>query len=419
MKFEELNLKEEVLEGIFAMGFDEPTPVQEQVIPVILEGKDVIACAQTGTGKTAAFLLPIMDMTLESTGKIKALVISPTRELAQQIDQQLEGLAYFTNTSSIAIYGGGDGAGWEREKRALKEGVDIVVATPGKLLSYLKQGIGDFSGLEFLILDEADRMLDMGFLDDIMTIINMLPKKRQNLLFSATMPPKIRDFAAKMLVEPVEVTLAISKTAAGVVQAAFMVYEEQKIDLVSYLLRDDDVPSVIIFSSTKRKVSEITKALAAKNLSVREMHSGLDQKEREDVIRQFKNKSFNIMVGTDIVARGIDIDSISMVINFDVPNDAEDYVHRVGRTARAASTGEAVTFITKQEAYKFSQIEELIGQEVRKVKLPKSIGEGPVYDPSQKESRGGGRGYGKKPGNKSGKKKGSFTKKPRLKKRND
>jgi len=388
LKFSELKLTHSLQDGLKAIGFEETTPVQEFAIPVILQGRDIIACAQTGTGKTAAFVLPILHkISVEQPTGIDTLIISPTRELAQQIDQQIEGLGYFTGASSKAIYGGGDGSAWEKERKALLEGADIIIATPGKLLSFLRQKTGDFSQLKHLILDEADRMLDMGFYNDIIEIISFLPSNRQTLLFSATMPKKIRDLTNKILKEPEEVSIAISKPAEKVVQAGFSVYDEQKIPLIEWLLKMSDVNSVIIFASTKSSVRELAKALAKIRPHVEEIHSDLEQQEREAVLRNFKNKKTEVLVATDIISRGIDIDSIGMVINYDVPQDAEDYIHRVGRTARAASEGEAVTLINPKDQQRFARIEELVGSEIRKAQLPSFLGEGPNYTPNKNSRR--------------------------------
>ena len=386
MRFDEMSLKPRLLESLEAMGFIEATPIQEQAIPAILDKKDLIACAQTGTGKTGAYLLPVLN---KLTGRRKryldTIIIAPTRELAMQIDQQIQGLAYFTGTTSCAIYGGSSGASFDTEKTALTEGADIVVATPGRLIAHLNMGYAQLDKLNHLILDEADRMLDMGFHDDIMKIVKHLPTKRQTLLFSATMPPKIRELSKTLLNEPEEISIAISKTAKGVVQAAFSVYDNQKVPIIQHLLKDAEMESVIIFASTKRKVKEIAKALKSLKLKALEIHSDLDQREREEVINKFKGKKANILVATDIVSRGIDIKGINMVINFDVPQDAEDYVHRVGRTARADSTGEAVTFINQEDQFKFSKIEDLIEEEVRKVDLPLlGFDEGPAYEPKKR-----------------------------------
>ncbi|MBX2842725.1 MAG: DEAD/DEAH box helicase [Flammeovirgaceae bacterium] len=394
MKFDDLNLEEDLQEGINAIGFSDATPIQELAIPIILENKDLIACAQTGTGKTAAYLLPILNKLVTEQGDyINTVIIAPTRELAKQVDQQLEGLAYFTHTSSIAIYGGGDGASWSREKKALDEGADVIIATPGKLISHLRQGFGDFTKLKHLILDEADRMLEMGFYEDIMEIISYFPKERQTLLFSATMPERIRKLANNILKEPEQVNIAISKPAEGVVQAAFLTFDDQKIELIKWLLQDDDVPSAVIFSSTKSNVKKICSTLKKIGLKAEEIHSDLEQSEREEVLRGFKNQTYSILVATDIISRGIDIDSISLVINYDVPQEAEDYIHRIGRTARAESTGEGITFINQKDQFNFKKIEELIGLEVRKVPLPKHLGEGPEYNPGKRG--GGGKKFGK------------------------
>ncbi|MDN5202103.1 DEAD/DEAH box helicase [Fulvivirgaceae bacterium BMA10] len=385
MTFKEFDLDRSLQDGLEAMGFDKPTPIQEQAIPIILKGKDLIACAQTGTGKTAAYLLPVINHILHREGdSIDAIIVVPTRELAVQIDQQLEGFSYFTPISSIAIYGGGDGSSFDREKAALKQGADIIIATPGRLISHLNLGYVAVEALQHLILDEADRMLDMGFQDDILKIISHLPQDRQTLLFSATMPPKIRQLANKILKDSEEITIAVSKPAEGVFHAAFSVYEEQKLELIRHLVGAKELPSIIIFSSTKMNVKAIQKELQKMNLSADAIHSDLEQHEREEVLRDFRNRELQILVATDILSRGIDIEGISLVINYDVPNDAEDYIHRIGRTARAATKGVAFTFINKADQQKFKRIEDLIGTEIRKVKLPPHIGEGPIYSPMKK-----------------------------------
>ncbi len=390
MNFKDLNLSETLLEAISYMGFEEATPIQEQAIPAILDNKDLIACAQTGTGKTAAFILPVLNALLkeEEQHKTRVLVIVPTRELALQIDQQIQGFSYFTNAESIAIYGGGTGSEWEQQKRALTRGSEIVVATPGKLISHLNMGYVKFEHLQYLILDEADRMLDMGFYDDIQKIISYLPKNRQTLMFSATMPPKIKTLAAKTLRNPVEITIGLSKPAEGVLQEAFLTYEAQKTPLIKRLIAErPDAKSILIFTSTKRKVNDIVRGLRGNGYKVEGISSDLEQTRREDVLRGFRSKQTRTLVATDMLSRGIDIKDIDIVINYDVPGDAEDYVHRVGRTARAATTGLAITLINEDDMYKFSRIETLIGKEVTKLPLPKEMGEGPVWKTSQ---RGGG-----------------------------
>ncbi|QSE96604.1 DEAD/DEAH box helicase [Fulvivirga lutea] len=386
VKFKDLNLEDKLVEGIEAMGFKETTPVQEQTIPLILEGRDLIASAQTGTGKTAAFLLPVINkiMNLPHDEFVKALIIVPTRELATQIDQQLEGLSYYTSISSLAVYGGGDGSEFSQEKKALMNGADIIIGTPGRLIAHLNMGYVKWDKLGFLILDEADRMLDMGFNEDIMKIVNKLPKERQSLMFSATMPNKIRDLARKLLKnDPAEINIAISKPAERVVQVAFSVYDTQKIELVKHLLKAKKLQSVIIFCSTKSSAKALNRELKKHDIASEEIHSDLDQKERENVLRSFKNKKLNVLVATDILSRGIDVEDIELVINYDVPNEGEDYIHRIGRTARAASKGAAFTFVNEKEQRKFYQIEELLGDPVPKAKLPAHLGEGPVYDPSK------------------------------------
>ena len=378
MNFTKFKFGNEIQEGIEMMGFKKATPIQEQAIPIIQNGKDLIACAQTGTGKTAAFVLPILDKLtrVKQTNKVKVIIIAPTRELAQQIDMQIEGFAYFTNSSSYPIYGGGTGSEFENQKQALIQGADIIICTPGRLLAHLRFNYFDTSGLEHFILDEADRMLDMGFYDDIMTIVKRLPKKRQNLLFSATMPPKIRTLANTLLIEPESISLALSKPAAGITQSAYMVNDHQKVKLVREILRKkgNNLSHVLIFASSIKSVKKITETLNAANMHASDMHSGLGQQQREDTIRAFKNNKIKILVATNILSRGIDIKEIGLVINYEVPHDAEDYVHRIGRTARADRTGEAITFINQKEVNSFLEIEKLIQKEVPRLDLPKGFG---------------------------------------------
>jgi superfamily II DNA/RNA helicase len=400
VNFSEFNFSEEVLDGLTAMRFETATPVQEKTIPIITSGKDLIACAQTGTGKTAAYLLPILDkLVRQGHNHINTLVLVPTRELAIQIDQQMEGFSYFLPVTSTAIYGGNDSGEWERQKNSLTTGADLVVATPGRMLQHISMGYVKFDKLEHFILDEADRMLDMGFFEDIMQIVAELPKKRQALMFSATMPPKIRELAHQILHKPEEISLSMSKPAEGILQAAYLVYDRQKIELVNLLLKGKDLSSVIVFSSTKLKVKEIAKSLAANGFNAKAIHSDLDQDERENVLRDFKNRKVQILVATDIIARGIDIEKIDLVLNFDVPRDAEDYVHRVGRTARAKTQGVALTFINDDEQRQFRNIEKLIETDIYKIALPVELGEAPEYNPDARPASHFGK---RKPFRKSG-----------------
>lgn len=387
MKFNELGFEDAVTEALDAMGFDTPTPIQQQAIPAIMENKDVIACAQTGTGKTAAFVLPILNAICKrgSSEKVSTIVIVPTRELAIQIDQQVEGLSYFTNATSIAIYGGGDGKSFDSEKKALVTGADIVVCTPGRFISHLNMGYFDTSGVKHFILDEADRMLDMGFNEDIMKIAEKLPKERQNLLFSATMPPKIRQLSNQLLKDPTTINIAISKPNKGILQAAYLVHNHQKISLIQDILQGKDHDYILVFSSRKVTVKEIVQALNKKGLPAKGIHSDLNQQEREGVLLDFKNKKIKLLVATDVLSRGIDIKGINLVINYDIPSDAEDYVHRIGRTARGDNTGVALTFINADDCYNFSKIEKLIDTEVRKLKLPAGFEPGPEYNISTKK----------------------------------
>ena len=384
MKFNELNLDESVLQALDAMNFKECTPVQEHTIPVILEGRDLIGVAQTGTGKTAAYLLPVLNQLSKGTypaDSINCVIMSPTRELAQQIDQQMEGFSYFMPASSVAVYGGNDGIRFEQEKKGLTLGVDVVIATPGRFISHLSMGYVDLSKVSFFILDEADRMLDMGFYDDIMQIVKYLPKKRQTIMFSATMPPKIQQLAQNILNHPVEVKLAVSKPAEKIIQTAYICYETQKLGIIRSLFKDQTPERVIVFASSKLKVKEVAKAFMRLKLNVGEMHSDLDQSQRDHIMHEFKSGRINILVATNIVARGIDIDDIRLVINYDVPHDAEDYVHRIGRTARANHDGCAITFVSETEQVKFKSIEDFLEKTIYKIPVPEELGDAPEYTP--------------------------------------
>jgi ATP-dependent RNA helicase RhlE len=389
LNFNEFGFDPRLLEGIEAMGFTTATKIQEQAIPLILEGKDLIGSAQTGTGKTAAFLLPITHKLLQDIPdrSIKALIIVPTRELAVQIDQHMEGLSYFTSVSSIAIYGGTDGAAFSKEKLALTEGADIVVCTPGRMIAHLNMGYVNLEGLEYLVLDEADRMLDMGFVDDIMKIITYLPVKRQTLLFSATMPKEIRILAGKVLTNPEEIRISLSKPVEKILQLAYVVYEPQKIPLLKFILQPMKDRSVLVFCSSKSSTKELARELKKLGLTAEDIHSDLAQDEREKVLMSFRNRELKIMVATDILSRGIDIENIDMVINFDVPHDGEDYIHRIGRTARAEASGVAITLISPRDQYKFAAIEKLLEKPVHKAVVPVQFGEAPSYDP-KKQDRG-------------------------------
>ncbi|WP_070137214.1 DEAD/DEAH box helicase [Crocinitomix algicola] len=388
MKFTELELKEGLLEALSYMGFETATPIQEKAIPIILKNYDLIACAQTGTGKTAAFVLPILNKLIgKKDTSIDTLIIVPTRELAIQIEQQIQGLSYFLSVGSKAVYGGGSGKDWEEQKNALKEGTDIIVATPGKLLSHLKMGYVNFKNVKHLILDEADRMLDMGFLEDITEISSHLPKNRQTLMFSATMPTKIKQLARKILNDPKEVSLAVSKPAEGVTQAVYLTFDNQKIPILTHILNQrKEYDSIIIFTSAKAKVSEINRSLRSAGFKSKPISSNLDQDEREEVLRLFRAKKVRILVATDVMSRGIDIKEINMVVNFDVPHDAEDYVHRIGRTARANTKGEAFTLVNPKDFHKLSKIERLIDAKVTRLELPEEFGVGPEWkSPSKKK----------------------------------
>ena len=393
MRFDELDFNYDVLDALDAMRFEECTPIQEQSMPLIMEGRDLIAVAQTGTGKTAAYLLPVLDRLSDGDfpeDAVNCIVMSPTRELAMQIDNQLEGFGYFMNISSLAIYGGTDGATFARQQKSLLLGADIVVATPGRLLAHLQLGKVDLSRVSFFILDEADRMLDMGFYDDIMQIVKYLPKERQTLMFSATMPPKIQQLAKTILNDPAEVKIAVSKPADKIHQSAYVCYEGQKTALLKHLFKTKAAKRVIVFASSKLNVKELSRTLRRAKHKIGEMHSDLEQAQRDQVMHDYKAGNIDILVATDIVARGIDIDDITMVINYDVPHDAEDYVHRIGRTARAEAEGDAVTFVSERDQFKLGQIEKFLGYAILKNPIPAELGEGPEYRPDRRQ-RGGAR----------------------------
>jgi ATP-dependent RNA helicase RhlE len=382
MKFSELKLNEQVLQALDSMRFEECTPIQEETIPYILEGRDLMGIAQTGTGKTAAYLLPVINKLSEGnypTDAINSIIMSPTRELAQQIDQMMEGFSYFMPTSSVAVYGGSDGSSFEQQKRGLSLGADMVIATPGRLLAHLNLGYVDLSHVSFFILDEADRMLDMGFSEDILSIVKLLPKNCQMIMFSATMPEKIQSLAKRLLHNPATVKLAVAKPAEKIIQQAYICYENQKLSIVRSILKKEKDDRVLIFASSKIKVKEVARSLRIMKLNVSEMHSDLEQSQREDTMLDFKSGKINILVATDIVARGIDIDDIRMVINYDVPHDSEDYVHRIGRTARANNDGAAITFVSEKEQGKFKTIERFLGKEITKIPVPSELGKTPEY----------------------------------------
>ncbi|MEZ4807902.1 MAG: DEAD/DEAH box helicase [Flavobacteriales bacterium] len=405
MDFRSLGISEDLLEGLDHMNIKVPTPIQQQAIPAALEGRDLIACAQTGTGKTAAFLLPLIDVIIgyrpRVDGSVRGLVIVPTRELALQIDQQLQAIAYFTPVTSVPVYGGSDGSTFDQQKQALTSGIEVVVATPGKLMSHLNLGYVPLQGLEFLVLDEADRMMDMGFVDDIRRIISFLPKERQTLMFSATMAPPIRELAKQVLHDPVEISIALSKPAEGVRQEAYVIFDMQKAQILEHVLNTNEGTSIVVFAGRKVEVRNLTRHLQKRGFNASAMHSDLGQSEREKVMLDFRNRKLRILVATDVVSRGIDIDDIDLVINYDVPRDPEDYVHRVGRTARASRKGQAITFINEKQMREFGRIETLIGYEVLKVPVPEGIARGPAYDPKMKvkgagPAKGRGRGRGRR-----------------------
>ena len=401
VRFDALNLHPDVMDAVDAMGFQEATPIQSQSIPKILAGQDLMGIAQTGTGKTGAFLLPTIDRILDTpdNGKIKALIVVPTRELAQQIDQAVEGFGYYAKVTSLAIYGGGSGQDFSREKKALTKGADIIIATPGRFLSHLTLGYVDLSELTCLILDEADRMLDMGFHGDIMRIAEKCKKERQTLLFSATMPDRIETLSKDLLNNPVTVKLALSKPAEKIKQGAYVLFDHQKDEVLVEVLKDRNVKSGIVFTSRKRTVAQITRTLKKAGIRCERISSDAEQSERESVMLGFRQKKFPILVATDVVSRGIDIDSIELVVNYDVPPNEEDYVHRIGRTARADKDGEGVTLINPDDQFRFGKIEKLIEKEVPKLEIPERLGKGPEYNP---KNRGGGGRHGGRSGQSGG-----------------
>ncbi|WP_256010566.1 DEAD/DEAH box helicase [Desertivirga xinjiangensis] len=388
MTFQDFNFHEHLQEGLDSMGYSEPTPIQQSAIPIILKGHDLIACAQTGTGKTASYLLPVMDYISKTDKKnITTLILAPTRELAQQIDQQAEGLAYFTGISSVAIFGGGDGIVYEQQRRAIQNNVNILIATPGRLIAHLSSGVLKLNQVKHLVLDEADRMLDMGFQEDILRIISYLPKERQTLLFSATMPSRIRSLANTALNNPEQINLAVSQPAAGIDQQIYKVLDEQKIPLIQLILNKGAFSSVIIFASTKEKVKELYKALRKIHIDAKAFHSDLDQSEREEILLEFKNRKLKVLIGTDVLSRGIDVEGIDLVVNYDAPSDPEDYIHRIGRTARAATTGTAITLVNERDQRKLSQIEAMIGREIPCSILPDEAGEQVEFKPYVKAKK--------------------------------
>lgn len=419
MKFEDTFLNDNILDALYDMRFEDCTPIQEKCIPEILDYNDVIGVAQTGTGKTAAYLLPILSMLDDGEypkDAINCIIMSPTRELAQQIDQAMQGFGYYLDSiSSVAVYGGNDGNRYDQEMKSLRMGADVVIATPGRLLSHIRMGHIDLSKVSFFVLDEADRMLDMGFSDDIMQIVAKLPKERQTIMFSATMPDKIQQLARTILNNPVEIKIAVSKPAEKIKQSAYVCYDTQKIGIIKHLFATNQLKRVIIFSGKKDKVKDIARELRNLKINCCQMHSDLTQQERDEVMFKFKAGMKDVLVATDIVSRGIDIDDILMVINYDVPHDCEDYVHRIGRTARADRDGAAITFVNEKEIYKFQQIEEFLEKVITKNPLPENLGKGPEYKVekntqsnrcgTRRHGRGNGKGNGRRRGGKKPQKK--------------
>ena len=420
MYFDELNISDDLLDALDAMNFEECTPIQEKAIPKILEGHDLMGIAQTGTGKTAAYLLPVLDELSHGNypqDSVNCIIMAPTRELAQQIDQQVDGFGYYLDgVSSVAVYGGNDGIRFEQERKGLELGADIIIATPGRLISHLNGGHIDLKKVSFFILDEADRMLDMGFYDDIMKIASYLSEERQTIMFSATMPENIQKLAQNILHNPVEVKIAVSKPAEKIQQTAYVCHDGMKDKIVETILSDKTLDRVILFASSKMKVKELNIMLKRKGFNVGAMHSDLVQREREEIMLAFKNRRISILIATDIVSRGIDIDDIQMVINYDVPRDPEDYVHRIGRTARANRDGQAITLVTPKDWQHLIKIERLIEKEIPKPDLPEGCGEKPEMSKNASKGRRtpgrhGGKGRYNKRGN-GGKRHGKPQNKP-------
>ena len=423
MYFTDFDFEDEVLDALDAMRFEKCTPIQEQTLQPLMEGRDLIGVAQTGTGKTAAYLLPVLNRLC--TGEypedaINCVIMAPTRELAQQIDRQLEGFTYFMQVSSVAVYGGNDGQRYEQELRGMARGADIIVATPGRLISHITLGNIDLSKVSFFILDEADRMLDMGFYSDIMTIAKQLPKERQTMLFSATMPEEIRKLASDLLTDPLQVTRALAKPADGITQQAYICHEGQKLGIINHIFDNESSERVILFASRKTKVKEIARTIRKHGFNVGEMHSDLSQSERDEIMFQYKSRKIDMIVATDILARGIDIDDIRIVINYDVPRDCDDYIHRIGRTARAGTKGRAITFVSEEDQDYFKRIEDFIEQDVPKMEVPASLGEAPAYEPKTKKGKGarGRNGHGKD-GNAKPRRKGNGANRNSRKKHNN
>lgn len=371
MKFYDFELNDNILDALETMRFEDCTPIQEKAIPPLLEGRDLIGVAQTGTGKTAAFLLPVINRLTEGNypeDRINCLIMAPTRELAKQIDEQLEGFSYFVPVSSLAVYGGNDGPQFAQQKQGLKSGADIIIATPGRLISHLSLGYVDLSHVSFFILDEADRMLDMGFFDDIMQIASHLPKERQTIMFSATMPDKIKKLAKNILRDPAYIQIAVSKPAENIVQQCVLCYEPEKVRVVKKIFSDSTMAErALIFASSKQKVKDLCHTLRQMKYEVAEMHSDLDQSKRDEVMHNYKTGKIKLLVATDIVARGIDIDDIKLVMNYDVPREGEEYVHRIGRTARAGNEGRAITLVNDKDRVRWNRIEKFLGKKIERL----------------------------------------------------
>jgi ATP-dependent RNA helicase RhlE len=367
--FKQLGLSEKILRGVVDAGYSTPTPIQEQAIPIAAAGRDIIGCAQTGTGKTAAFVLPMLDRLIShrpsgGSRAVRALVVTPTRELAIQVEDAVRTYGKGTGIRSLSIYGG---VGIGPQFSGLRRGVDIVVATPGRLLDHLDRGSIDLSRVEILVLDEADRMLDMGFIRDIRKIVKAVPNKRQTLLFSATMPREVQELANSILDQPEFISIGErTNPAETVMQQVCAVSQERKMDLLFHVLDTEPVQNALIFSRTKHRADRIMKKLNQMGYSVTVMHSNRSQGQRQKALEGFRTGRFNIMVATDIAARGIDVDGITHVINFDTPNVAEDYIHRIGRTGRAEATGDAITFVSRDEEAYLHQIERHTGQRLER-----------------------------------------------------
>ncbi|GAA5520929.1 DEAD-box ATP-dependent RNA helicase CshA [Fodinibius salicampi] len=385
LSFEQFTLNEKLSLGLQDLNYTDPTPIQEECIPLILNGRDVIGAAQTGTGKTGAFVIPLIQRIMENPSEhTQALILSPTRELAQQIEEQIFALGYHTGVSSATVTGGSD---YGTQVKAIRAGVDIIVATPGRLIDQMKVLDLDFSHLNYLVLDEADRMLDMGFLPDVMKIVKKLPEERQTMLFSATMVEEVQKVVDQVMKNPAEVEFEVSKPAESVDQQIYFVHPKQKLKLFEKLFDADKYETAIVFCATKRGTDEVERMLKKRGVDAVSMHGDRDQKERNEALRLFKNRSHPVMVATDVLSRGIDIDDVSLIVNFDVPNNPEDYIHRIGRTGRYDKSGTAITFVSNKDKKYYHSIKEVVGDQLSVKELPEEKNESQGNDRQSREKR--------------------------------